>query len=155
MIITSTCSTVNKSFFKDTTANYHFRKSPSDEFFRNPSKSFWLARMIQNWSIQVFIGLLGILLGFYTLDCRQISTIETLRYLEGKEVGGVKCQGVYLSSDDMTRLTYRMSNAHSLYILNGKQIRLPDLLLVSKWIQLLDPLLALPCNILLCLTQTV
>ena len=39
----------------------------------------------------------------------------------------------------------QMYKAHSLYRLKGRQIRMPDLLLASKWLQLLDPLLAFPC----------
>ena len=39
----------------------------------------------------------------------------------------------------------RMFKAHSLYRLKGRWIGLPDLLLASKWIHLIDPI-ALPCN---------
>ena len=33
----------------------------------------------------------------------------------GREGGEEKCQGVHLSSDDTTRLTYKMYKAHGLY----------------------------------------
>ena len=36
----------------------------------------------------------------------------------------------------------QMYNAHSLPGLIGRRLRMPDLLLASKWIQLLDPLIA-------------
>ena len=48
--------------------------------------------------------------------------------------------------DDGTKLTYRMHNANSLYRLLSSKIWLLDPLLASKWIQLLDPLIALPCT---------
>ena len=47
----------------------------------------------------------------------------------------------------------QISNAHPLYRLKGRWIQLPGLFLANKWIQLLGPLLALPCNsvsVLLC-----
>ena len=50
-----------------------------------------------------------------------------------------QCQGVYTPLDDRTRLTSR-----SLCRLKGRWIRLTDLLQASKWIHLVDPLLALP-----------
>ena len=62
------------------------------------------------------------------------------------EVAGKKCQGVYPSLDDRTRLIYKcIMYILCLHRLRGRWIRLPDLLLASKWIQLLDPLLALRC----------
>ena len=41
-----------------------------------------------------------------------------------------------------------MYNAHSLYKLKGRWIQLPDPLLASKWIHLVDQFQALPCNAL-------
>ena len=39
-----------------------------------------------------------------------------------------------------------MCYAHSLYMLKGREIQLPDLLLACKWIHLVDPILTLPCT---------
>ena len=39
----------------------------------------------------------------------------------------------------------QMYNAHSLYRLIGSRTLFPDLLLLSKWIHLVEPLLVLPC----------
>ena len=38
----------------------------------------------------------------------------------------------------------QMYNAHSLFMIKGRRIQLPDLLLASRWMQLLDPVLVLP-----------
>ena len=58
----------------------------------------------------------------------------TMRTWEGREEGREKCQAVYLSLDDRTRLKYTMYNSHWSYRLIG------------KCIQLLDPLQSLPCR---------
>ena len=49
------------------------------------------------------------------------------------------CQGAY------PLLNEKAYKANRLYWLKGRWIQLPDLLLASKWIHLVDPLLALPC----------
>ena len=57
-----------------------------------------------------------------------------------------KCQGIYSSLDDWTRMTYRCT-VHTAYKVKGRWIRLPHPLLASRWIiKLLNPL---PCTLLL------
>ena len=53
---------------------------------------------------------------------------------------------MYLSLNDRTILTCKIIKARSLYWLKGRWIWLPNLFLASKWIQLLNLLLTLPCR---------
>ena len=49
-----------------------------------------------------------------------------------------------LAFDYRDETDIQMYNAHSLFMIKGRRIQLPDLLLASRWMQLLDPVLVLP-----------
>ena len=60
--------------------------------------------------------------------------------LLGREGGGKKCYRVYLSSEDRSRLTYRMY-LHTAYVGSyGRRMKFPNQLLVSTWMHKVDPL---------------
>ena len=85
-------------------------------------------------------------LRFRYLECKRRNQFETRAMFNAcrlkwalyccvEEGGSKKCQGVYSTSD---------KNVLSLYWLKGRWIRLINMPLASKWICLVDPLLALP-----------
>ena len=81
----------------------------------------------------------------FSIKMKKCSNFERPNFYLRVGLKTEKCQGVYLPSDDKRRLTHRLYDAYSSSRLKGSWIWLPDLLLASMWIYLVDPFLALPC----------